>query len=189
MIRIFLLLAVMVSFPAFASCERAQSPMSESWNPAPDQVEPCLKRFYSINRELEESMLVSDTKTVVPLINEYLSLAEVYKQNWNHGNAIHNANTALGTIAMWKGDLNQASKYLIEAGKTPGSPQLSSFGPDLALANALLQAGKVDEVVEYLTLASKFWSFHRKEVLAAIERVKNGERPQLNRSWIMHAAG
>ena len=76
---------------------------------------------------------------------------------WNYGNNIHFGNIILGKIALASDDLEEAKKHLIEAGKTPGSPQLNSFGPDMALAKELLQKGERDVVLEYLELCSKFW--------------------------------
>lgn len=76
---------------------------------------------------------------------------------WNYGNNIHYGNIVLGKIALASNDLEEAKKRLIEAGKTPGSPQLNSFGPDMSLAKELLQKGEKDVVLEYLELCSKFW--------------------------------
>ena len=61
---------------------------------------------------------------------EALLMAPKFPKNWNYGNAIHNANAALGRIALAKGDIEAAKNYLIEAGKTPGSPQLNSYRPE-----------------------------------------------------------
>ena len=76
---------------------------------------------------------------------------------WSYGNNIHYGNIILGKIALASNDIEQAKKRLIEAGKTPGSPQLNSFGPSMALANELLQKGEKDVVLEYFELCSKFW--------------------------------
>ncbi|MCA9109978.1 MAG: hypothetical protein KDA52_08535 [Planctomycetaceae bacterium] len=76
---------------------------------------------------------------------------------WNHGNNIHHGNLILGRIALAADDLDTAKVRLIEAGKTPGSPQLNSFGPNMTLAKELLQKGEKDVVLEYFELCSKFW--------------------------------
>jgi hypothetical protein len=59
--------------------------------------------------------------------NAVLSASDKYRSDWNYGNAVHKANLALGRVALRDGDIEQAKHYLIEAGKTPGSPQLNSF--------------------------------------------------------------
>jgi hypothetical protein len=85
-----------------------------------------------------------------------LSTSENYRSNWNYGNAVHQANLALGRLALRDGDIEQAKHYLIEAGKTPGSPQLDSFGPNMLLAKELLETGETVAVLEYLDLRGKF---------------------------------
>ena len=89
--------------------------------------------------------------------NTVLLVAEKYRGDWNYGNAVHKANLALGRLALHDGDIEQAKHYLIEAGKTPGSPQLNSFGPNMLLAKELLEKGETATVLEYLDLCAKFW--------------------------------
>ncbi len=48
-------------------------------------------------------------------------------------------------------------KYLIAAGKSPGSPQMDSFGPNMTLAKDLLEKGERDAVLEYFMRCRKFW--------------------------------
>ena len=61
----------------------------------------------------------------------------------------------------------------MRAGKTPGSPQLDSFGPDRDLARALLERGERTAVLAYLAECARFWK-GREALLegwrAAIER-------------------
>ena len=87
-----------------------------------------------------------------------LTIAEKNRNDWNYGNAIHRANIALGRLALREGNIEQAKRYLIEAGKTPGSPQLNSFGPSMLLAQELLEKGESAIVVEYIDLCSQFWN-------------------------------
>jgi hypothetical protein len=98
---------------------------------------------------------------------------------WNYGNNIHYGNIILGKIALASNDIEQAKKRLIEAGKTPGSPQLNSFGPDMALAKELLEKGEKDVVLEYFELCSKFWK--RERHLLKLQKwsaeVKDGKIP------------
>ena len=64
----------------------------------------------------------------------------------------------LGRIALAAKDLEAAGAHLVAAGATPGSPQLNSFGPDVALAPLLLAAGTPGPVLAYLTAIERFWS-------------------------------
>jgi len=86
-----------------------------------------------------------------------LALAPLFQENWNYGNAIHIGHTVLGLIALNEGDEITAIAELVASGKTPGSPQLNSFGPTMQLAKALLRAGHVEPVPEYLEQCRAFW--------------------------------
>ena len=96
---------------------------------------------------------------------------------WNYGNNIHHGNIILGKIALASDDLEEAKKRLIMAGKTPGSPQLNSFGPDMTLAKELLQKGGKDVVLEYLELCSKFWKMGKDRLDKWSVVVKDGKIP------------
>jgi tetratricopeptide (TPR) repeat protein len=88
---------------------------------------------------------------------QLLTTADHQKRDWNTGNAIHHGNLILGRLALKAGDVEKAKQYLIAAGKTPGSPQLNSFGPNMTLAKELLEKGQRDVVVEYFDLCARFW--------------------------------
>jgi hypothetical protein len=79
-------------------------------------------------------------------------------KSWNYGNVIHQAHTIMGRAALQKNDLKTAKIHLLESGKTPGSPQLNSFGPSFILARELLEKGEKDVVIEYLDLIAVFWA-------------------------------
>jgi hypothetical protein len=96
-----------------------------------------------------------------------------------HGEFIHHGNLVLGKLALQAGDVEEAKRRLLAAGKTSGSPALRSFGPNMALAEKLLEKGERDVVLEYFELCKKFWSGennHRKLERWADE-VRNGDIP------------
>lgn len=99
---------------------------------------------------------------------ELLPIAERYKKDWNYGNAIHKGYLILGRIDLRRGDRGAAAKHLLEAGNTPGSPQLKSFGPNMVLAKELLEAGEQKAVLQYLELCGRFW----KSDFGALEKWK-----------------
>jgi len=80
------------------------------------------------------------------------------KSSWNYGNIVYDANQILGLAALRRGDVSAAKRYLLAAGRTPGSPQLDSFGPDMTLAQALLAQGQKQVVLTFLDLVAKFWA-------------------------------
>ncbi|MFB3114725.1 MAG: RNA polymerase subunit sigma-24, partial [Nitrospirales bacterium] len=62
-----------------------------------------------------------------------------------------------GRLELLDGNLEKAKDYLIESGKTPGSPQLNSFGPNMSLARDLIKKGEEQVVFEYFNLCRQFW--------------------------------
>jgi hypothetical protein len=94
---------------------------------------------------------------VKSLAKEYLELALTYRCNWNYGNAAHDGNRYLGLVRLRNGNLEQAAAHLEVSGKTTGSPQLNSFGPDLDLADQLLKRGLIKPVEQYLVDINLFW--------------------------------
>jgi hypothetical protein len=102
-------------------------------------------------------------------------------KSWQYGNIIHEANQILGLAALQEGRVEDAKRYLIEAGKTPGSPQLDSFGPNMVLAQQLLDRGENDSVIQYLDLVSRFWGHTSEEELKKMEKKKPGISESIKR--------
>lgn len=90
------------------------------------------------------------------------------RDDWNYGNAIHHGHIIIGRVAVRKGNLAKAAEHLLEAGKTPGSPHLATYGPDGQLARELLQKGRVKPVVRYLELCKEFWENADRRIERAI---------------------
>ncbi len=109
--------------------------------------------------------------------NEVLRLAPQYARSWNYGNAIHDGNSVLGRVRLRQGKIAEAKNYLLMAGKTPGSPQLNSFGPNMSLAKELLEKGERDVVLQYFELCSEFWKSGAKKLQDWSEVVKGNRTP------------
>ena len=88
---------------------------------------------------------------------------------------MHHGNLILGRVALIEDDVERAKRHLLEAGRTSGSPSLRSFGPNMHLAQELLQRGEREVVLEYFDLCSKFWPRPRLEEWADV--VKAGGIP------------
>lgn len=93
------------------------------------------------------------------------------------GNAIHHGNLILGRLALNDGDVDRAKSYLLAAGRTPGSPQLDSFGPNMALAKELLERKEHSVVIEYFELCGKFWKLRSGRLEEWTNEVKAGNIP------------
>ena len=124
-------------------------------------------RFYRLRTAAKTAFEDSKIEYAEEYARELLLLSEQYADDWNYGNAIHDGNMVLGRVALANDQVDQAKEYLLLAGRTPGSPQLNSFGPNLNLANDLLLVGETEIVVEYLELCKEFWNGN--PVLADLE--------------------
>ncbi len=109
--------------------------------------------------------------------NEYLRMAESFKSDWNYGNAIFHGNLGISHVAFNKKlDSKSADNYLLAASKTPGSPQLVSFGPFnepsiRSFLQELAKKGHKDTLLEFAENCKKF-----------VTRVYNKESTQEQRA-------
>ena len=114
-------------------------------------------RLLGLRAAAERALYWGDPDDAESLANQLLELAERYREDWYYGNAIHHAHTVLGRVELARGNPAAAEIELLESGRTPGSPQLNSFGPSMALAEELLEMGRSEAVLEYLELCRTFW--------------------------------
>jgi TonB family protein len=93
------------------------------------------------------------------------------------GDAVHDGNMVLGLIALQHGDVVNAKQYLLKAGETTGSPVLGSFGPNMSLAKALLEAGEREAVLQYFEECRAFWKLHPETLDSWSATVGSGGKP------------
>ena len=150
------------------------------------------------NRRLKDNLGTLDAGLALAYVEsgtrtkEILTIAEALLAsntvtNWNYGNLIYDMHTLLGRIALRGGDVAGAKRQLAASGKTPGSPQLNSFGPDFVLARELLQKGEQTAVTEHLDNIAVFWANpdassssakeHQKRIAAWKETIRAGQTP------------
>jgi len=101
-----------------------------------------------------------------------LRQAPKLRGNWNHGNALHHAHSALGRAALRAGRVGDAKRHLLASAKTKGSPQLDSFGPSWDLAAELLARGERETVLRYLELCRGFWKMGARHLDAWAKSVR-----------------
>lgn len=95
----------------------------------------------------------------------------------NEGNVIHHGNLVLGRCQLRRGDIEKAKVHLLEAGKTEGSPQLNSFGPNMSLALDLLECGERKVVLDYFELCRSFWNSGSDRLDVWADKVSRGQVP------------
>jgi len=141
-------------------------------------------RFHALDDMAKESFNVGKIQDAENYAKQLLTLAPKFQSNWNYGNAIQDGNLVLGRIAVRDGRIEEAKKYLIEAGKSPGSPQMNSFGPNMSLAKDLLEKGERDTVLQYFELCRKFWKMDYGKLDEWSKEVKAGQIPDFGANLV-----
>jgi hypothetical protein len=141
-------------------------------------------RFYALGSAAKESFNVGKIEDARKYATELLALAPSFQRNWNYGNAIQNGNLVLGRVAVREGRMEEAKRYLLEAGKSPGSPQMDSFGPNMSLAKDLLEKGEHDSVLRYFELCRKFWTMDYGKLNEWSQAVKAGQIPDFGANLV-----
>ena len=110
------------------------------------------------------------------LANEALEAAK-HGVFWWTGDAIHQGNIILGRPALRESKLEAAKRFLLAAGRTPGSSSLDALGPNMALAKDLLDGGETATVLAYLESCGQFWNGNRGKLAEWIALVRAGLTP------------
>jgi hypothetical protein len=137
-----------------------------------------LQRFYGLKEAAQAAFDAGDLNAAENYAHELLADAPSYPKDWNYGNAIFFGNMLLGRVALLRDkNVALARNLLIASGKTPGSPQLNSFGPNMSLAKDLLAAGERDTVLEFFGECRSFWKQHLSKLDQWAATVKGGGDP------------
>lgn len=136
------------------------------------------ERFYGLKEAAQAAFDAGDLNSAESYASELLAEAPSYPEDWNYGNAIFHGNVLLGRVTLRRDkNLSLAKTLLIAAGRTPGSPQLNSFGPNMSLANDLLSAGERDTVLEFFSECGSFWKSRFSKLDQWAATVKGGGAP------------
>lgn len=155
-----------------------------------------LKRAATHTAGARERWYLMDELSEAAFLAGQLSVAEGFARNaldgarrwhdWNRGNAIHHGHVRLGLIALERGDLKSARRHLLSAGQAPASPQLCSYGPNCALAQALLVLGERQVVIRFLTAGQRIWTLDRGLLAEWRLAVERGESVELDARHALH---
>ena len=145
-------------------------------------TDPDRARFYELGDLGGKQVDAGKLDEAEASAKELLTVAQQFQCEWNYGNAIHRAHIVLGRVALARGDRATAKARLLEAGRTPSSPQLVSAGPDMRLARALVLEGERDAVLQYFQLCAKFWELGRCDLKDWRDAVAAGRVPEFRRT-------
>jgi tetratricopeptide (TPR) repeat protein len=143
------------------------------------------QRFIVLTYLPRVELNIQKTEKAASYAKELLYLSKNYKDDWNYGNAQHSANTVLGMVAIKEENIEEAKLYLSAAGDSKSSPQLETYGPSMVLANALLERGEKECVIEYLNKVKKIWKYNDGRLDSWISSIKGGGKPYfgVNLEW------
>ena len=131
----------------------------------------------SIGRRLLRAYARQDYISVNAIAHDYLSAAEAHRESADYGTAIHQANTLLGLVELQRGEVERAEYYLLNSARTPGSPHIKIFGPNMLLAYRLLEAGKSNCVLRYLDECRSLWKLSFGALWRWRRQIARGHRP------------
>jgi hypothetical protein len=128
----------------------------------------------------------ANAEPAAALARELLAMAEKdqYQKDWNYGNAIHKAHSALGRIALRKDDKAGARNHLIASATSKGSPQMNTFGPNMGFAKEMLEAGEKEAVLEYFRLCRAFWEMGQDQLDVWERMVREGKSPRFGANML-----
>src|SRR6266446_5591722 len=136
----------------------------EQWEKALALLLTDSARFYMLTQMAPVAVDAGRPRKAVRYAKEHLRRAMKFRADWNHGNAVHYAHSALGRVALRAKRMGEAKRHLIASAKTKGSPQLNSFGPNQDLAAELLERGETTTVIRYLELCRAFWAMGQPQI-------------------------
>ena len=90
------------------------------------------------------ALIRGDRVKAESLAKKLLKDVDSKRGSWDRGNLIHHGNLIMGHIRLREEEVAGAEEHLLAAGRTPGSPQLNSFGPNMTLAKALLERDRTE---------------------------------------------
>lgn len=101
------------------------------------------------------------------------------------GDGNHLAHTVLGRLALLRDDRETAKDHLLTSVEPKGGGVLNSFGPRMALAEALLKLGEAQVVILYLRLCSNFWEMDNGRLKRWIGEIEQDILPDfgMNLHW------
>lgn len=143
-----------------------------------------LERFLGLPALSKAAINAGDLNKATAYAHESLDSSGLPKPLQKNGNGVHDGNMVLGLVALRGGDVLGAKQYLLKAGETTGSPVLGSFGPNMTLAKALLDAGERDVVVEYFAECRVFWKMGSKKLDDWSAVVRGGGKPEFGANLV-----
>ena len=104
------------------------------------------QKFFALGPAAKESFEAGKVEDAQKYAQDLMVLLPDFKDSTDYGGAMSDANIVLGRVALKKGQVEEAKRYLLAAGRSPTSPYLANYGPNMGLAKDLLEKGLTVEI-------------------------------------------
>ncbi len=144
-------------------------------------------RFLNLDRAAKMSLAVGRNEDARQFANDMLLLDDKFSRGdpeKSHGDIIFTSHLVLGRLALDQGQLEEAKRHLLAAGKSTGSPVLGSFGPNMSLAKDLLEKGEQETVLQFLDSCRKFWRSDNGKLDQWTKDIHDGRIPEFGANLI-----
>lgn len=162
-----------------ADVRRSAARAFQVYKQALDDARDQRDRFNDLPDAAQAAFEAGEYQQSESLSREALDLAVRPEYVKNNADAIHYGNIVLGRLALQRGDVSSASAYLLKAGdlEPNSSPHLDTFGPNMMLADELLQKGEREAVLSYFDRCAKFWEMDEGRLASWRSKVRSGQEP------------
>jgi hypothetical protein len=154
-------------------------------DPPADELVALMRRSHHQGYLMKASLLAGKLEHAAEFANGVIRLEGEISARWLRHDpsfAVHSARIILGQVALQTGDLEAAQRHLLAAAEVSGrDPVLRTYGPDLQLAEELLERGLPETVVQYLTSWRKRWRVGRELLDWWIEQIREGRRARVHK--------
>jgi len=134
-------------------------------------------RFRALGDAAKASFDAGNIEDARKYAQELMTMLPDFQQDYDYGRAMHDANIVLGRIAVREDHLEDAKRYLLQSGQTPGTPAMMNYGPNLSLAKDLLDKGEKQVVLDYLEHCGSFWRFSGGRLDRLKRDISEGKKP------------
>jgi len=98
-------------------------------------------------------------------------------ESWYRSGALHHLHQLLGLLDLKNDDRRAAKEHLSASAGVETTPFLSSFGPSMLLADALLKLGEREAVLDYFDACRQLWGSAESRLKVWSEQVREGRFP------------
>lgn len=136
------------------------------------------KTYLILDLAIWKTYKKGDKTSAYHLAERLMDLNKGESKNWNTGNAYHTCYTIFGLSQLEKNNIKLAKFYLYKSAQF-SSHQLSTYGPKLILAEAMLNRGFKKEVIAFLKTWQNTCRSKQAQFSSWVEDIENNQSPKL----------